>query len=165
MALTIEDGSVVAGADSYATASELATYAANFGRVIPDSAPEQESILRRAYLEMSGLAWKGAPVSIDQTGAWPRRGVVKSGFSIPADTIPQQIKAGQMALAAEIHADDLNPPEQRKGAVVKDRVEGAVERQYAPASATTSKAASGRQSTAQFVGFIEGGSQIKLRRS
>ena len=35
MALVIENGKVVSGADSFATAAELVTYATNFGKVIP----------------------------------------------------------------------------------------------------------------------------------
>lgn len=35
MALVIETGEVVPGADSFATAAELVTYATNFGKAVP----------------------------------------------------------------------------------------------------------------------------------
>lgn len=165
MALTIEDGSIVPGADSFALASELVTHAEKFGLVIPGTEAAQESLLRRAYLEMTAMDWKGVPVDEFQTGAFPRYNVMRYGWLIRSDSIPSQIKAGQMALATEIHADDIDKPELRKGAVTKNRVEGAVEQQYAAAPASLTKPASVRQSIAQFAGFLESSSQIKLSRA
>ena len=162
--LIIEDGSIVAGADSLATAAELVTYAANFGRTIPATEVAQEALLRRAYLQMIALPWKGVTVSINQTGPWPRYNVKVNRFVLPHTSIPAQIKAGQMALATEIYADDLVDPETRTGAVTKERVEGAVEVQYGKASTFTSKPAATRQSYAQFAGFLEPSNQIKLSR-
>lgn len=164
MALTIEDGSIVAGADSLATAVELVTYAANFGRTIPATEAAQEALLRRAYLQMDALPWKGQLVSIEQTGSWPRYNVCRGNFTIASDSIPAQIKAGQMALATEIYADDLDPPELRAGAVTKERVEGAVDVQYGQAPKSLNKPAAVRQSYAQFAGFLESSNQIKLSR-
>ena len=163
--LTIENGSIVPGAESFAMAAELVTYAANFGRTIPATEAAQESLLRRAYLQMIALPWKGELVSQAQTGSWPRYNVCRGGFVVASNTIPAQIKAGQMALATEIHADDIDKPELRKGAVTKNRVEGAVEQQYAAAPASLSKPASTRQSYAQFAGFLESANQIKLVRA
>ncbi|MCY1388623.1 hypothetical protein D9M71_33980 [compost metagenome] len=164
MALTIETGQIVAGADSFATVEELVAYAADYGRVIPADTSARESILRRAYLQMDVLPWKGQAQSPDQTGSWPRVGVVKNGFTVPESTIPDQIKAGQMALATEIHTDDMAPPELKKGAVTKERVEGAVERQYAEAKGYVSRPAATRQSYAQFGPFLEASNQVKLVR-
>lgn len=163
--LIIEDGSIVAGADSLATAAELVTYAANFGRTIPATEAAQEALLRRAYLQMIALPWKGVTVSINQTGPWPRYNVKVNGFVLPHTSIPAQIKAGQMALATEIYADDLDPPELRAGAVTKERVEGAVDVQYGQAPKSLNKPAAVRQSYAQFAGFLESSSQIKLVRA
>lgn len=47
MALVIETGQVVPGADSFATAAELVTYAANFGKTVPVDEVAQEELLRR----------------------------------------------------------------------------------------------------------------------
>ena len=165
MALVIENGSGVLGADSFATADELVTYAANFGKPLPIEPAQLEALLRRAALQMDSMPWKGMAVSRDQSLSWPRAGVKRNGWVLLSDDIPPQIKAGQMALAAEIHADDLAPPELKKGAVTLDRVDGAVTRQYAVASASASKAAAGRQSVAQFSGLLEPSGQINLRRS
>lgn len=162
--LIIEDGSIVPGADSFATVAELVTYAANFGKTIPSTEAARESILRRAALEMQAMAWYGTLVSMDQALSWPRYDVYRGEWLLPSNAIPAQIKAGQMALAAEIHADDLAPPEQKKGAVTKNRVEGAVEQQYAAAPPSVTRPAATRQSYAQFAGFMASQNQIRLVR-
>lgn len=164
MSLVIENGSVVAGADSFATAAELVTYAANFGRTIPADTAAQELLLRRAALQMSAMNWKGGLVSELQTLSWPRVDVYRENWLVPSNAIPSQIKAGQMALATEIHADDVAPPELKKGPVVRNRVEGAVDVQYGQASERVSRPAATRQSYAQFGPFLEASNQIKLVR-
>ena len=165
MVLVIESGSGVPGAESFATADELVTYAANFGKALPVGLIQLEALLRRSALQMDAMPWKGSAASRRQSLSWPRIGVKRNGWVLPSNDIPPQVKAGQMALAAEIHADDLVPPELKKGAITLDRVEGSVTRQYATASASASKAAAGRQSVAQFAGLLESSSQVSLRRS
>jgi hypothetical protein len=162
--LIIETGSVVLGADSYASAAELVAYGLAYGRTVPAAEADQESALRRAYLQMDALPWKGDAVSRDQTGAWPRYNVCRNNFTIDSTTIPAQIKAGQMALATEIYADDIDPPEQKTGAVTRERVEGAVDVQYAAVSSSAAKPAATRQSYAQFAGFLESSNQVRLVR-
>jgi hypothetical protein len=59
MALTIEDGSGVAGADSFLSAQDAATREGLFfgdATILDD--PSGEAALRRAWVYMSGLDWK-----------------------------------------------------------------------------------------------------------
>jgi len=59
MALTIEDGSGVAGADSFVTVAECSDFAAKYwGEPLPGSSQAKEAALRRAFVIMSGLNWK-----------------------------------------------------------------------------------------------------------
>ena len=164
MALVIESGGVVTGADSFATAAELVTYAENFGKTIPVEVPAQEALLRRAALQMDAMPWKGRAVNRDQALAWPRAEVKRQGWVVRLDEIPPQIKAGQMALAAEIHADDLIAPETKTGAVVSETV-GPISTTFAVASKSVSRPAATRQSYAQFTGLLESSNQINLVRS
>jgi hypothetical protein len=132
MALEIEDGTGSnPAADSYATAAELADRAAAYGWTIPTVVADQESLLRRAAEQMDGMKWKGSRTSATQPLAWPRSGVVVDDVTIPSDTIPARVQYGQMALAAELYGNDLNPPDQQKGAVIEERIEGAVDVKYA----------------------------------
>ncbi|WP_122663507.1 DnaT-like ssDNA-binding protein [Pseudomonas viridiflava] len=157
MALIIEDGTGKPDADSYSTAEELVSYAARYGVTIPAEEPAQEALLRRAALAMDGMKWKGKRQSSDQALAWPREDVIIDEDIKPSGYIPARIQYGQMALAAEIHKDDIDPIDQRKGAVVLDRVEGAVTREYAVISSTSSRllpAAPDRPSATQFADYL-----------
>lgn len=162
--LIIETGQIVDGAESFATAAELVTYAANFGRTIPADTAAQESLLRRAALQMSAMNWKGGLVSELQALSWPRVDVYRENWLVPSNAIPAQIKAGQMALATEVYADDLEPPEQKTGPVTEERVEGAVDVKYGSPSPCISRPAATRQSYAQFGPFLEASNQVKMVR-
>lgn len=161
--LTIEDGTVVAGADSFATLDEFVDYSANYGVTISDDDVTNEALLRRAYLQMDGMAWKGCPVSGDQTGAWPRYGAVRNGYAIDSGSIPDQIVMGQMALAAEIYRDDLDPPESRTGAIKSETV-GPLSTTYDVAPNYKARPVAGRRSSAHFSGYLNSSSVIQVRR-
>ncbi|WP_025995772.1 DnaT-like ssDNA-binding protein [Pseudomonas viridiflava] len=156
--LIIEDGTGVAAAESYATAEELARYAVKFGATIPAEQVAQEALLRRAALAMDGMTWKGRKSSSEQALAWPRREIRLDGENKPERYLPARIQYGQMALAAEIHADDIDPIDKRKGAVTKEKVDGAIEREYATISNTSSRllpAAPDRPSATQFADYLQ----------
>ncbi len=155
--LIIEDGTGKPDAESYASAEELALYAVKFGTVIPVGALEQEALLRRAALVMDGMTWKGRKSNSEQALSWPRRGVLLDHEIKPNNYLPARIQYGQMALAAEIYQDDIDPVEKRKGAVLLDRVEGAVTRQYAAIPSTSNRllpAAPDRPSATQFADYL-----------
>lgn len=157
MPLVIEDGTGLPDADSYATALELADRATAYGWVLPPDTEAQEVLLRRAFEQMNAMRWKGGrKLGRAQAGAWPRRGVIVDGEVLPDDEIPAAIKYGQMALAAEIHADDIDPPEARKGAVVREKVD-VLEVQYAEINNTGKRmrAAPERPSAVQFADYLE----------
>ena len=158
MTLIIEDGTGKPDAESYASAEDLAMYAVKFGVVIPVDVVAQEALLRRAALAMDGMTWKGRKTDSDQALAWPRRGVHLDQQIKPDNYLPARIQYGQMALAAEIHQDDIDPVEKRKGAVLLDRVEGAVTRQYAAIPSTSNRllpAAPDRPSATQFADYLK----------
>lgn len=129
--LIVEEGTGTPDAESYASADDLATYAVKFGAVLPADSAAQEALLRRAALVMEGMTWKGAKKTSRQALAWPRTGFSHCRDLNAGEHLPARIRNGQMALAIEIHADDIDPIEQRKGAVVRERVEGAVDTEYA----------------------------------
>lgn len=158
MTLIIEDGTGKPDAESYATADDLALYAVKFGVVIPVDAPAQEALLRRAALAMDGMTWKGRKTSSEQALSWPRREVHLDGENKACNYLPARIQYGQMALAAEIHQDDIDPIEKRKGAVTLERVEGAVTREYATIPSTSKRllpAAPDRPSVTQFADYLQ----------
>ncbi|MFJ2710867.1 DnaT-like ssDNA-binding protein [Pseudomonas sp. NPDC087346] len=158
MTLIIEDGTGKPDAESYASAEDLAMYAVKFGVTIPAEVPALEALLRRATLAMDGMTWKGRKSNSEQALSWPRRGVELDYEIKPDNYLPARIQYGQMALAAEIHQDDIDPVEKRKGAVLLDRVEGAVTRQYAAIPNTSNRllpAAPDRPSATQFADYLQ----------
>lgn len=157
MTLIIETGQGLPNAESYASAEDLVMYAVKFGTVIPAGVPEQEALLRRAALAMDGMTWKGRKTSSEQGLSWPRREVLLDQEIKPNNYLPARIQYGQMALAAEIHQDDIDPVDKRKGAVTLERVEGAVTREYAKISTTSNRllpAAPDRPSATQFADYL-----------
>lgn len=104
MPLLIEDGSGVAGADSWVTEAEATTYWSD--RQVTDwtdALPAvREAKLREAadYL-MLAYRWPGQPSTIVQRLPWPRSGV-RSGSSLyPTNAIPTQVIDAQKVLAVE----------------------------------------------------------------
>ncbi|WP_456254587.1 DnaT-like ssDNA-binding protein [Pseudomonas iridis] len=158
MTLIIEDGTGRPDAESYASAEDLAMYAVKFGVTIPADVPAQEALLRRAALAMDGMTWKGRKSNSEQALSWPRRGVELDYEIKPDNYLPARIPYGQMALAAEIHTDDIDPIERRKCAITRERVEGAVDREYATIPNTSGRllpAAPDRPSVTQFADYLQ----------
>ena len=133
MALTIEDGSLVSGADSYASAADLVTFAAEYGHTIASTEAEQEILLRSAMQAMEGRNWKGHRVNNTQDLSWPRVGVYVDRQLLVHTSIPRQLFYGQLNLAVEAHTVDLLPLREAnpKGPVIEERIEGAITEKFA----------------------------------
>lgn len=94
MAIIVEDGTIVAGADSYVTLAAYQAYGAARGWTLADSDPADEISLRRAFDGINrNWTYRGVADSADQPGAWPR--------SI-AEGIPQRVKDAQCELAYQV---------------------------------------------------------------
>ena len=107
MALIVEDGSVVAGADSFISLADARTMAANYGWSLPVDDTEAERALRNGaqYVDLQEARFGGSRVSASQTRSWPRTGASNSyGFDIDDDVVPTQAQCGQVAAAAEYGA-------------------------------------------------------------
>ncbi len=137
MALIIENGSIVANADSYATVAQLRTFATKRGATVPTPDPDCEKILIKAmdYLATLEDSYKGARVSASQALSWPRTGVYINGFEFSASAIPQQLIDAQCSLAILAQTVDLLPTGTvaERGAVIRQKV-GPIERAFAEPS-------------------------------
>ncbi len=98
MALIVEDGAVVSGADSFLSIADARAMASDYGLSLPDDDDEAGVILRQGYLNLlaSEKTLQGLRVSADQTGIFPRSGVYLNGFNVPSDAIPNEVKLAQM---------------------------------------------------------------------
>ena len=134
MALIVENGSIVAGANSYVSLADARAYATARGAALPADDAAAEVIVHKAmdYLESFDGRFKGDRVERDQPLSWPRTGVEIEGWYWQHTEIPRQVINAQLALVLEINAgeDPRNPPAAALP-VVRKRVEGAVEVEYA----------------------------------
>lgn len=139
MAIVVEDGSVVTGANSYVSRADVIAYAAARGVTLADTTVTDGYLLKAAdYLESLAEQLKGERYSRDQPMCWPRSGVSIEGYDWDDDEIPRQLISAQCALTVEI-SQGIDPfnPEAVKGPITQESVVGAVSVTYA--SATSSK--------------------------
>jgi len=139
MTIIVEDGSQVAGSNSYTSLADARSYALARGVVLSaiDADLEAQVLFAMDYLESFSLRFKGCRYSRDQSLSWPRMGVVIDGWPWSGIEIPRQVITAQLALIVEIHqGEDPYNPSSAALPVVREKVEGAVEVEYAnPATA------------------------------
>lgn len=99
MSLIIEDGSIVSGANSYVSTTDLAAYAAARGITISGT---QEQLLLQAMDYIESLNFKGVKFTSDQALQWPRADVIIDGYLVSADSIPAELIKGQIETALAI---------------------------------------------------------------
>lgn len=111
MALIVEDGSIVANAVTYVSATDLAAYATARGLTLPADEASRERLLVKAmdFLELLESRFQGSRVSVEQALAWPRYGVTLNGFSVADDSIPTALKNALCQLACDANSVDLMP--------------------------------------------------------
>jgi len=118
MALIIENGTGVAGADCYADVTACSAYAtAYYGASLNGNNADKEAAIRRATAYLNRLAWKGTrTLGRAQSLAWPRTGVTDcEGLSIGANEIPTDIINAQHELArAEFQSAGVLTPSMSK---------------------------------------------------
>ena len=106
MALTVEDGTGVTGADCYADVTACSAYAvAYYGSALDGSPASKEAAIGRATAYLDGLRWKGTRTyGRLQSLQWPRSGVSDcEGEAIADDEIPDEVIIAQHELARAEH--------------------------------------------------------------
>lgn len=110
--LFVEDGTLVAGANSYNTLAEIRAYAIKRGRVI---STDDDTIIAYAiramdYLESFRGRYKGSLIAVTQALAFPRHGVKADGITYADTDMPLLIKSAQCQLVIDINGGlDLQP--------------------------------------------------------
>lgn len=146
--LIVEDGTGVAGADSFVTLAECTAWNEKFyGHALTGSDAVKDAALRRAaawlstYLanasSIAGFAgkykWKGERTfGRSQPLAWPRTGVTDAeGNAIGANEIPVEVKNAQHILArVEFQSPGVLTPEINLSKIVQREKVGPLERSY-----------------------------------
>lgn len=101
MALIVENGSNVPGADSYVSEADAVTIAANLGLSFPVEA-EAEVPLRIAalYLEKYRNQYQGTKIYNDQSLQWPREPVYIDNIYQDPTIIPKDLIYAQVVIAS-----------------------------------------------------------------
>ena len=112
MALVIEDGSEIAGAQSFVTVAELDAYALLRNiTTLPAVETEKEAllILGMDFINTQESKFQGARNTSTQILSFPRNGVSMFGFPFSSASVPQLVKDAQMQIAIEAVTNDLIP--------------------------------------------------------
>lgn len=114
MALIVEDGTRVPGANSYVSLADFKAWADARGITYGSDATVEQQILRAMdYIE--GLNFVGFKETETQSLQWPRVNVVIDGFGLDASTIPAELKVSVYeATKVEIDGDSKIAPVDRQ---------------------------------------------------
>ncbi len=128
MALIVEDGSGVDGANTYASRDVYLAYALSRGVEIDDDDPADVQLIS-AMDYLAGQCWKGQPVDPFQPLGWPRKYVYIGSNLWDQTAIPADIVNAQCALAMQVAAGiDINPTV--GGALVTEETVGPITTKY-----------------------------------
>ena len=120
MALIVEDGSVVTGADSYISVTDATTYFDNHSAPTTwtsSNTAKKEGALRYATTSVDGMfLFTGEVFSLTQPLAWPRSDATDyEDRTIATNTVPQRVKDATCELALLHLTKPLNQNYDRGG--------------------------------------------------
>lgn len=104
MVLTVEDGSIVSGADSYITLSAARTFLSSVGLSLATVDADAEVQLRKAFYHIEAMNFLGSVTDTAQLTQFPRKDIVRYGVALPDNAIPPEISRAQAYIAAAIQS-------------------------------------------------------------
>ncbi|MCM8534221.1 MAG: hypothetical protein NE330_23865 [Lentisphaeraceae bacterium] len=111
MALIVEDGSIVADANSFIDVTYARNYADLRGLSLPTDDADIEKLLVKAAdkINSSESRFKGLRVSSSQSLSFPRYPLNINGFDVSSSVIHKDVKDAQAQLAIDAQTFDLMP--------------------------------------------------------
>lgn len=128
MPLIVEDGSNVAGANSYTDVATIVAYAAARGITLTNDVAELHSTDAMDYLETQSFA--GDNTYDDQALDFPRQNIVINGKAIASDKVPVAIAKAQMELIVARAQGVVLLPIRAAGPAVKMEKLDVIETEY-----------------------------------
>ena len=128
MALVIEDGSIVAGANSYVSVSDFTTFLDDRGLEFSGAGPDEEQCLTIAMDYLETRSYLGYRVDDAQELSFPRSGIYIDGVLVADDAIHKDLKLAQMEVAYAV--DQGNNPLSTLGRETKKEKVGDIEVEY-----------------------------------
>lgn len=135
MAITVEDGSIVANANSFVSLQDYIDYATILGLDVNVDGKAESQLISAAQFINIQRNLKGSLVSRDQPMAYPRSGLVLESWSWLHTEIPRQVIQLQMTKAIEVFKgfDVISGVDSNSSSaqvVKKERLEGAITIEY-----------------------------------
>lgn len=125
MALVVEDGTIVAGANSYVDVASARSYACARGMSLSDDdlTLEAQLIVAMDYLESLRDKYQGTKTEPGiQELQWPRQDVVIDCEELDPNTIPVELQKAQCQLAVEQEAGAILFPTESGKFVTREKV-------------------------------------------
>ena len=132
MALIVEDGSIVANANSYISLVDARAFADSRGIVIStdDTIAEQQLLKSMDYLEAQRARYQGEKTEpLTQELQFPRENMQIDCVDFPSDEIPKELWQAQVYLAVEVESGVELMPTTEGGFVTFEKV-GPLETKY-----------------------------------
>lgn len=139
MALTVEDGTGLAAADALVSLAACDAFHTDRGNTTwtGTDAAKEVAIRRASAFLSNAYAWQGWPVQPRvQALAWPRVSVIdRDGYSVASDAVPREIADACCLIALQelVEPGSMDPTVIQADKVKRERVEGAIEVEYANA--------------------------------
>jgi hypothetical protein len=133
--ITVEDGTGLSNATSYASEAELTAYNLERNITLGAANGSASEILIKAMDYLESKKFIGDKYSSAQALQWPRLNVVIDGYYIDRDSIPTLLREAQMEIAISIDAG-TNPLANKTRETIKEKV-GDIEVQYSPNALAT----------------------------
>lgn len=121
MAITVENGTGVVGANSYCDLDYIKFYCVSRGLELPanDVAVENAALLAMNYIESKAEYFDGHAATKTQALCYPRKNAIFNGYSLDADEIPDVLKKA-LAHATYLVTDDVDFQPIRDGNFVSE---------------------------------------------
>lgn|SRR5512141_3467310 len=130
MALIIETGAGVTGANSYISAADAQTWAD--AREIDVTITEALLLKAMDYLESLRAEYQGVKTDSAQTLQWPRSGVYIDEVLFDSGDIPQELISAQCQLACDAYTLTLLPSGDGREVISESYAKGLVAKTYSP---------------------------------
>lgn len=167
MALVVEDGSGLAGAESYVSVADCAGYATARGLAFPTTdAALCEQALRRATAWLDDRYARRFPGARRRLRAqaleWPRVGVTDAnGYSVPETEVPTEVvRATCEAAVRELASPNSLAPDLKRGGAIRAVKAGSVSVEYAAGASASTTFQTIDDALSRLLAFGGGGSLI-----
>lgn len=101
--IIVEDGTIVANANSYIDVTYLNAFATDRGFTLPSTTNEKEILIIKAMDYLEAKCFKGEKSIADQELQWPRDNVYIDCELLNTDVIPEVLKRALAQLVVEQH--------------------------------------------------------------